>query len=93
MTNFEKLKSLDIDQLVDWLAELEQFDSSPWSLWFDCKYCKHCEDIICKSADDVFHSRCAYCEVYDECRFFDDMNDVPNEKETIKMWLEAEAEE
>ena len=93
MNNFDKLKSLDIDKFTEWLDDNGQYDTAPWSLWFDRKYCKNCEDIICKSPDDLFHSRCAYCEIYDKCRFFDEMEDVPDSKEIVRLWLEAEVEE
>ena len=36
---------------------------------------------------------CVYCEVYGNCRFLQEMDDLPDSKETIKMWLEAEVEE
>lgn len=99
MNNFEKLKSFDMDQLADWLAEHSQYDHSPWSEWFDKKYCKNCESIICRHEDTEKmlglkpFFECAYCEVYDKCKFFADADDVPDEKETIKMWLESEVEE
>ena len=51
MTQFEKFKNMDIDQLVEWLDEYCQYDSLPWILWFDQKYCKNCEDIMCKYED------------------------------------------
>jgi hypothetical protein len=93
MNNFDKLKSLDIDKLAEWLDENGQYDTAPWSLWFDKQYCKNCEDIICKSPDDSRQYRCAYCEIYDKCKFFPEIDDVPNSKDVIKMWLEAEVED
>ncbi len=35
---------------------------------------------------------CAYCEVYNKCRYFENLDDIPDNKEVIKMWLEEEAE-
>lgn len=42
-------------------------------------------------------SECAYCELADEsgvkrCRFFPELDDIPDNKEIIKMWLEKETE-
>ena len=51
MTQFEKFKNMDIDQLVEWLDEYSQYDSLPWILWFDKKYCNNCADIMCKYED------------------------------------------
>jgi ATP-dependent helicase/DNAse subunit B len=35
---------------------------------------------------------CTYCELENKCRFFQELDDVPDNKEMIKMWLEEEAE-
>lgn len=92
MNNFENLKSMSVEELTEWLDKNGMWDNSPWSLWFDQKYCKNCEEIMCKSPDDSLHSYCSYCEIYDKCRFFDEMEDVPDCKDIIKMWLESEVE-
>jgi len=108
MTNLEKIKNMDLDQLAEWLDKHGMFDHSPWNDWWDKNYCSKCEPIECHYADakeklgiePYFHDdtvECAYCELADEsgitrCRFFPDMNDVPNNVEVIKMWLEKEAE-
>ena len=57
---------------------------------------------MCKAADckeklgiDPWYGadmECAYCELIDEagckkCRFFPEMNDVPDNKQVIEMWL------
>jgi hypothetical protein len=93
MNNFEKLKSMSAEALAEWLNKYVSYNDAPWSDWFDQKYCKKCEDIICKSPDDSRHSVCAYCEIYDNCRFFPEIDDVPNSLETVKMWLESEVED
>ena len=92
MNNFENLKQMNINQFTEWLDTNGMWDNSPWSLWWDKKYCKNCESIKCKSPDDSFHSYCAYCEIYDKCRFFPEQDDVPDCKEIVKFWLEAEVE-
>lgn len=93
MNNFEKLKSMSVDELSEWLDNNGMWDNSLWSKWFDEEYCKKCEDIMCKSPDDSREFRCAYCEIYDNCRFFPEKADVPDSKEIIRMWLEAGCEE
>lgn len=103
MNNFNKLKAFNINQLAEWLDENGQFDTSPWLKWFAQKYCNHCESIECKYAeakeklgiepffmDDTIE--CAYCEIYGNCRFFKEFEDVPDNREMIKMWLETEVE-
>ena len=93
MNNFEKLQSMSVEELAKWLDKNVSYDDSPWSDWFDKKYCKNCEDVVCKSPDDSRKYICAYCEIYDCCRFFSDLGDVPDSEETVKLWLEAEANE
>ena len=93
MNNFEKLQSMSVEDLAKWLDKNVSYDDSPWSDWFDKKYCKNCEDIVCKSPDDSRKYVCAYCEIYGNCRFFSNLDDVPDSEETVKMWLESEAED
>lgn len=92
MNNFERLRSMSVEELVTWLDANGMWDNSPWSLWFDQKYCKNCEDIMYKLPDDCREFPCAYCEIYYNCRFFQDKEDVPDSKEIVKMWLESEVE-
>ncbi len=107
MTNLEKIKDMDIDTLAAWLDENGMFDGSPWLNLFNEKYCEKCESIECSYVDakeklglTPFYDEsfeCAYCELADEngvkrCRFFPGLDDVPDNKEMIKMWLNEEAE-
>lgn len=87
MTVFDMIQNKNIDELADWINEYFAFDSAPYWDWWDEKYCKKCEAIIATDDEAEF----AYCEVYNNCRFFKDMNDIPDHKQIIKMWLESEA--
>jgi len=102
-SNFERLQSMSIDELAEWLDKNGMFDNSPWLNSFNEKYCEKCESIKCKYADaeeklgvsPFSYSGevdCAYCELENKCRFFPELNDVPDNKEMIKMWLKEEAE-
>ena len=42
ITWFEKMKSMDIEELSEWLDENGQFDNSPWMKWWDENYCNNC---------------------------------------------------
>ena len=97
MNNLKKLQSMNIDQLVDWLDENGHHNAIWWK-WFEGKYCDNCDTIttLISDCDGEETSRpfvCFYCEENDKCSFFPDMDNVPDSKETIKLWLEAEAEE
>jgi hypothetical protein len=105
MNNFEKLKSMSIEELADWLDKHGQFDHSPWSDWFAKKYCDNCESIKCRYADAeeklgfspfYFYGgeiECAYCELEHKCKFFSELDDTPDNRDTIRMWLESEVKE
>lgn len=92
MNNWTKLKNMSTEDLAEWLDQYGMFDNSPWITWFDQKYCKNCEDIMCKYEDGERELPCSYCEVYGTCRFFQNLDDIPDNKMTIKMWLESEVE-
>ena len=87
---FEKFKSMNIDELAEWLDKYGMFDNSPWMSWFDQKYCKNCEDIMCKYEDSEREFPCSYCELNGNCKFFSGLDEVPDNKKIIKMWLESE---
>ena len=92
LTQFEKIKMMDIDEFTKWLDENGQFDGSPWITWFDDKYCKNCEPVICRFEDSRREHSCGWCELEGKCKYFTEMDDIPGNKEIIKMWLEAKDE-
>jgi hypothetical protein len=107
MTNIEKLKAMTLDELAEWLDKNGMFDNSPWMNWFNKNYCEKCESIKIAYTDVkeklnlepwFGHTiECAFCELADEsgvkkCRFFPEFDDVPDNKEMIKMWLSEEAD-
>lgn len=92
MNNFEKLQSLDIDQFAEWLDNNGMWDNSPWSKWFDSKYCQQCEPVKAMMEGYFGYRECkfAWCELEHKCRFFQDMDEEPSSKDIIKFWLESE---
>lgn len=102
MTNFKYLQSMNVDEFAEWLDKNCSFDDSPWLNDFNETYCSKCEPIKCKYADTEeklgFKSfsyngeiDCAYCELEPHCRFFPEIEGIPNNLEIIKMWLIEEA--
>ena len=93
---------MPIDELAKWLDEHLMFDDAPHMQWFVENYCDKCESIMCKYEDSEkvlgfkpFYDaevECTYCEIYKKCRFFPNMDEVPDGKETVKLWLESEIE-
>lgn len=94
MTNFDKLKAMTVDEFAEWLDKHGEFDNLPWSRWWDSHYCKNCESIKLKTkiGDTEHISEASYCEVNDKCRFFPDQAEIPDCKQMVQTWLEAEAE-
>ena len=86
---FDKFKSMNIDEMAEWLDKYGTSDNSPWMSWFDQKYCKRCEDIMCKYEDGKREFLCSYCELNGNCKFFPNLDEVPDNKMSIKMWLES----
>lgn len=91
MTVFEKIKTMNIDKLAEWIDEHGTYDDSPWMNWWNNTYCKKCESETVYAEYLKRNIECAWCELYEKCRFFQDMNEVPDCKQTIKLWLESEA--
>ena len=92
-TIFGKFKSINIDEMVELLDKYGMFDNSPWISWFDEKYCKNCESIMCHYEDSTHEFPCAWCELNDNCKFLPNAKGMPSNKEIIKMWLESEVKE
>ena len=92
MNTYEKIKSMSIEELTDWIDKYGQFDDSPWMEWFDKTYCKNCESIKCHSKPSSAEIPCAYCELHDNCKFFPNIEHIPDTKDIVRMWLETEAD-
>lgn len=89
MTVFDNFKSRTVDELAEWLNEYCAYDCAPWIFWFDTTYCKNCEPEIVES-DCHRNMEYGWCELNGKCRYFQHMNEIPNNKQVIKMWLERE---
>ena len=90
MTNFEKLKSMNEEEISEFLDSTANIDDTPWIVWFNKKYCENCETIRSyERTPDVYYDS-TYCEVNGNCRYFQDKDDIPDNKEMIELWLESE---
>ena len=94
-SNFSYIKDMSIDELTDWLDKYGQFDDSPWMNWFNENYCKKCESIKCKVDEKDalwpgYTMDCAYCELEKKCKYFPQLDNIPDNKNIIKMWLMQE---
>lgn len=90
MKVFDEFKMKNKDELANWLDKYGAYDNAPWTKWFDDNYCSKCEaEVVYIPAFDR-EGKCSWCELHDKCKYFKDMNDVPDNKQIIKMWLESE---
>ena len=90
MTNFEKLKSMNEEEISEFLDSIASIDDSPWIVWFNKRYCENCETIRGYSLIPDVYDDFAYCEVNGNCRYFQDKDDIPDNKEMIELWLASE---
>lgn len=90
MRVIDKIKSMNIDELAEWLDVYGQFENSPWIYQFDKIYCSKCEPVKGRYEDSDRELDFSWCELYDKCKFFLNMDSVPDTKQIIKMWLESE---
>lgn len=92
MKQYDVFKSKNIDELARWLSKYAYTDDSPWTKWFDEKYCKQCEPEFAYIAALDRECECGWCEVNGKCKFFQELDDIPNNEEIAKLWLESEVE-
>ena len=100
MTNFDKLKNMTIDDLAEFIDANGMYDNTPWMNWWNNTYCDKCPSLKLTSeeAQDKLGIipflnetyECAYCEVYDKCKYFPELEEEPSMQDIIKMWLEAD---
>ena len=93
MTVFSDIKSKKIDEFVDWLYEHFRHTEAPWYEWYEENYCSECEPVerIESTNDFGYKIECAYCELNGNCRFFKEMEEVPDIKQIIKLWLKSKS--
>ena len=89
MTNFERLKSMNEKEMSEFLDSIS-IDDSPWIVWFNKRYCENCETIRSYTRNPDIYYDSTYCEVNGNCRYFQDKDDIPDNKEMIELWLESE---
>lgn len=90
MTVFENIKSKNIDELAEWLDSHFHNVYTPWEEWWDENYCSKCPPVKAHCVDCNKELDFGWCELNDGCKFCPDLNDVPDNKQVIKLWLESE---
>jgi hypothetical protein len=86
-------KSQDIDEFVEWLSENGRYDYSAWEQWWDENYCNKCGWVSAYLEEFDKVCDCAWCEANGKCKYFQELDDIPDIKQIIKLWLESEVTE
>lgn len=96
MTVFEDIHSKNIDELVEWLDKNGAYSGNPWTHWFNENHCKQCKSVKASFVSDQYggywdgEHEFSWCELYGNCKYFQDIKKIPNRKEIIRLWLESE---
>lgn len=90
MKRIDKFKSMNIYELINWLDEYVAFDTAPWMTWYDQTYCKECYAEIIKDEKSLREHECAWCELHGKCKYFQYLEETPDAKQILKLWLESE---
>lgn len=90
MKMIEKIKSMNTYELADWLDEYIEVYSAPWTKWFDKNFCKKCYAEIIHNAYTDRDMEYSWCKLNDKCKFFKELDDIPSDKQIIRMWLNSE---
>ena len=93
MTQFENFKSMTLEELADWLDQYGIFEGSPWMQWWAETFCDNCEPIEGTYPDSNRTIEFSWCELEHKCRFFQNMDDAPNNKDIIRLWLKTTIQE
>lgn len=91
MTVFEKIKAVDINGLIEMFDKFSFNEHSPWFEWYDKKYCGNCIAEIKFHPEINRDAEFGWCEMHQNCRYFPELDEIPDTKQIIKMWLESEA--
>lgn len=92
MTVFENIKSKNVDELVEWIVKNGAYDNAQWEVWFNNNYCKKCEVVIDYTYKEYLSHEFSWCELHNKCRFFQNMDRVPDRKQVIELWLNSRCE-
>lgn len=93
MNNYERIMSMEIDELAEYLNDKWTHDDDPSIEWWNKKYCSNCEPITVKAQYLGHNIDCSWCELNDDkCKYFPELKEMPDSKQIMRMWLESDVE-
>lgn len=84
------MKEKDTTELAKWLNYHFHEAYAPWDDWWETNFCSKCETEIVTCVDSGREMSLAWCELCGKCKFFQELDKVPDSKQVIKLWLESE---
>lgn len=93
MTVFEKIKSMNVDEFVEWYDKYCTHDDDLCINWWNNNYCGKCKPEIGRYEDSDRDIEFCWCELYSKCKYFQDLNEVPDTLHMTRLWLESEYED
>ena len=89
MTVFEQIKNMDIDEFTAWITVNWLYSGDLVIDWWDKTYCRKCkpEKITFPNIDHEYE--CSYCGEYDKCRYFTELDKMPDDLMRVKLWLQS----
>ena len=90
LTMFEKLKAMSFDEFATWLDRYGAHEDSPWIIAFNETFCLNCDNskVIVNFFGQEKEVECAYCELYNKCYYFKELNRAVDSLDILKWWLE-----
>lgn len=80
---------MDIDEFAEWFDKYCSHDSDPCVDWWNNAYCSNCKPVIGRYPDSSIDMEFSWCELNNKCRFFQDVNEIPDALQMTKLWLKS----
>lgn len=93
MTVFEKIKSMNIDEFAEWYDKYCTHDDDQCITWWNDNYCIKCKPEIGRYKDSDRDIEFCWCELHGKCKYFQDLDEVPDTLYMTRLWLESEYED
>lgn len=91
MNNYERIRAMTIDDLAEYLSDKWSHYDDPSMEWWNDNHCSKCESVSVYVEHLGRNLDFAWCELNDnKCKFYLELDGLPNSKEVMKMWLESE---
>ena len=89
MTVFKQIKNMTLDELAVWIRDNWLHDGDLVIDWWDKNYCQKCEPEKITFPNIDHEYECCYCEKYDKCRYFTELDKMPDDLMRVKLWLQS----